>query len=287
MLTSVNTKSAPAVAAFTREKFAALYPGSDPGFLNRLYEHVELLFTGRGPEYGPCDLLYHDFEHTLQVTTCLVEILEGWKLFGIEPVFSARAFEIAVAAGLLHDAGYLKHRTDTAGTGAKYTYCHVLRSGAYLASVLPAMGATRAEVDTAVGAINCTGPTAQITKMRFRTDLDRLTGCVVATADYIAQMAAADYPQELGILFNEFQESDDFTGVPPEKRLFKSEPALVAGTPFFWSKFVQIKIEQDFEKVYRYLARPGLDGPNAYLEAIEKNLVAIKQLGARLAAAPK
>ena len=51
----------------------------------------------------------------------------------MEPKLNPRLFELAVAAVLLHDSGYLKLRSDNVGTGAKYTYCHVLRSCSFAA----------------------------------------------------------------------------------------------------------------------------------------------------------
>lgn len=284
MFPPVDTKNARAVEAWVEQKFAAMYPDASLAWLQRIFGDMQALFEGRHPDYAPVDIGYHDFEHTLQATVCLVLLLEGRYAARAEPVVSARQCELAVASVLLHDAGYLRLRSDTDGTCAKYTYCHVLRSCAFASSYLPSLGTTTLEVEAVLGMINCTGPTKEISRLYFRDPVDRIIGCALATADYLGQMAAADYPDELEILYHEFDESDDYTHVPKAQRRFKSAADLTARTPLFWQKYVRAKLENDFQALYRFLARPYPDGPNPYLDAVEKNIALIE---ARLAAAKK
>ncbi|HUR60581.1 MAG TPA: hypothetical protein VM029_22865 [Opitutaceae bacterium] len=277
MFPPVDTKNAAAVTAFVQAKYAQMYPGSTTAWLDRIFRDMETLFTGRHPDYAPIDVAYHDLEHTLQATVCLVLLLEGRHGAGVEPRVDPRQFELAMSAVLLHDAGYLKLRSDNVGTGAKYTFCHVLRSCSFAASYLPTLGASDYEVEAVLGAINCTGPTKEISRLRFREPVERVIGCALATADYLGQMAAVDYPDELDILFNEFQESDDFIHLPASRRAFKSAQELKERTPLFWQKFVQPKLESDFQAVYRFLARPYPHGPNPYLEAVDRNITEIRK----------
>ncbi|HEY1764912.1 MAG TPA: hypothetical protein VGF85_08295, partial [Opitutaceae bacterium] len=182
---------------------------------------------------------------------------------------------LAIAGVLLHDAGYLKLKTDTKGTGAKYTFCHILRSCAFAAGYLPEIGATDVEIESVLSAINCTGPNSEISRLRFRDPVSRIVGCSLATADYLGQLADPHYPDKLGELYAEFCESDDFANVPIEKRIFKSEDDLVCRSPGFWSGFVKPKLDSDFQGVYRYLERPVRSGRNGYLDTIEQNFAAI------------
>lgn len=276
MFPPVDTKDAAAVLALVRGKFCALYPGSDPAWIEQVFGDVQALFEGRHPDYAPVDLRYHDLEHTLQATTCLALLLEGCHRAGASPQVSARQFQLAIAGVLLHDAGYLRLRSDTEGTGAKYTFCHVLRSCAYAASYLPTLGVNEVEISGVLGAINCTGPTKEISRLHFRDPVERFIGCALATADYLGQMAAVDYPDELGILYKEFTESDDFTHVPAAKRVFKSAEDLIARTPAFWRKIVMPKLEIDFQGAYRFLAVPYPDGPNPYIQAVARNIAIIE-----------
>ncbi|MEY4941225.1 MAG: hypothetical protein RIQ93_2960 [Verrucomicrobiota bacterium] len=276
MLTPVDTKDAHAVASLVRKKFGDMYPRASWQWLERLFFDMEQLFSGKNPNYFAIDIRYHDFEHTLQATLCLVFLLEGRHLAGVEPRLNARQFELALSAVLLHDAGYIKLRSDANGTGAKYTFCHVLRSSAFAASYLPTLGATDHEIEAVLGGINCTGQTKEISHLYFREQTERIIGCAIATSDFLAQMAAADYPDKLGILFEDFQESDDFIHVPVSRRSFGSAQELAERTPLFWKKFVLPKLESDYQAVYRFLARPYPHGPNPYLEAVERNIAKIK-----------
>lgn len=283
MFPPVDTKNAVAVEAFVEKKFAAMYPGASLAWLKNIFRDMRQFFEGRHPDYAPIDIRYHDFEHTLQATLCITLIFEGRHAARVEPTMNARQFELALASVLLHDAGYLKLRSDTNGTCAKFTFCHVLRSCAFAASYLPALGSNSVEIEAVLGAINCTGPTKEISRLYFREPVDRIIGCALATADYLGQMAAADYPDELEILYKEFSESDDYIHLPESQRVFKSASDLIARTPLFWHKFVRAKLESDFQALYRFLARPYPNGPNPYIDAVEKNIAIIE---ARLTAPP-
>lgn len=277
MFPTVDNQHAPAVAAFVEAAFHRMYPDASLAWLKTVFADVERLFTGHHPDYGAIDLRYHDLEHTLQATTCLIVLLEGRHAAGVEPRLGPRQFELAVSGALLHDSGYLKLRSDTKGTGAKYTHCHVLRSCAFAASYLPTLGANDYEIEAVLGAINCTGPSKEVSRLRFREPIDRIIGCALATADYLGQMGASDYPDELDILYGEFKEADDFLHLPPERRSFRSARHLVENTPIFWRNLVLPKLETDFQAVYRFLAHPYPHGRNAYIEAVERNIALIRE----------
>jgi hypothetical protein len=287
MFPPVDTKNAQAVKTFVEGKFSAMYPKASLLWLRTIFRDIDTLFSGRHPDYAAVDLKYHDLEHTLQACVCLTLVLEGRHLAGVEAPIDARHFELALSAVLLHDAGYLKLRSDKVGTGAKYTFCHVLRSCAFAASYLPTLGANDYEVEAVLGVINCTGPSKEISRLYFREPVERVIGCALATADYLGQMAATDYPDELEILYEEFLESDDFIHLPPSRRTFKSAEDLKRRTPFFWRKFVKRKLESDFQAVYRFLARPYPQGPNVYLDAVEKNIARIARRNAAAARAAR
>ena len=277
MFPSADPKNPSAVAAWVRQKFLKLYPSSPTTLLEPLFVGVAELFDGRHPAYGAIDLRYHDLEHTLEATVCLTELLDGFQRSAPGDALTARQFELALAAVLLHDAGYLKLRPDSQGTGAKYTFCHVLRSCAFAASYLPSLGVSEAEIGTVLSAINCTGPTKEISRLAFASPNERFIGNAVATADYLGQMAAADYPSELRVLFAEFEESDDYVQRPLNQRLFASAEDLIESTPAFWRSVVHPKLDREFQGAYRYLAKPFPDGSNPYLDAVARNIDVIER----------
>ncbi len=275
MLPVVDPENTHAVAAFVRARFSSMFPGADDAWLRRVFDDTDALFKGRNPDYLAVDLHYHNLRHTLMATVCMSLLLEGMDASGGDQKLKARDFELGIAGVLLHDTGYMKLRSDTAGTGAKYTFCHILRSCAYAASYLPTVGVTDVELENVLSAINCTGPTSEISRLRFRNPVSRVVGCALATADYLGQLADPLYPDKLGELYSEFSESDDYSNVPMERRFFKSEDDLVRHTPSFWLEFVKPKLEGDFQGVYRYLARPVGSGNNSYMEAAEANFAKI------------
>ncbi|HEY8933398.1 MAG TPA: hypothetical protein VIM44_08810 [Rariglobus sp.] len=270
-LTTDTTRTA-SVTEAALDVSRALFPEAPTAFTRELFAGVEKLFKGECPDYQAVDLKYHDYRHTLQVTVAYLDLFAARQRSGASP-FTHRQFELGLATALLHDSGYLKLRSDREGTGAKYTFCHVLRSCALAASFLPAYGLKLDEIDTVLGAIRCTGLSAANMGLRFNRHEDHELASLIVTADYLGQMAADDYPDELELLFNEFAESDRFLGIPPAQRIFKSVSQLAAGTGVFWEKVVKPKLEQEYHGVYRYLTRP--DGSNPYLDAIARNLAII------------
>jgi len=98
----------------------------------------------------------------------------------------------------------------------------------------------------------------------------------LASADYLGQMAAPDYPDELGILFAEFAESDDFVHIPQSDRLFTSADDLIARTPGFWRNVVRPKLDGDFQGAFHYLAAAD-GGSNYYIEAVARNIEIIER----------
>jgi hypothetical protein len=272
MFPQVDTKNSAAVSAVARATFLHHHPGADTSVVDRLFRDVEDMFAGRYLDYLPLEMRYHDLEHTFQAVLCLVQLLEGRYRARAEPPLTARHFEMAIAGALLHDSGYLKLRSDHGGSGAKYTLVHVTRSCAFAASYLPTVGFNYDEVETVVTAIRCTGPRSNIAHLQFAGEVEHFLGCALATADYLGQMAAPDYVDELAFLYSEFEESDDFFKTPRDRRLYRSVRDLVAKTPVFWEKFVLPKIQSEYLGVHRFLADPYPGGPNPYLAAIEQNM---------------
>lgn len=243
------------------------------GFIDAICRITERLFSGQFWSYQPIDLRYHDFLHTLQASQVYLDLVDaGRKYLPPEKCPTTREQALGFAAILLHDTGYLKARGDDQGSGAKYTHCHVLRSCALAASILPALGCLREETDDILGAIRSTGLQGNPVSGKFSNDRMRLIACMVATSDYIGQMAASEYPDKLASLYAEFEEADDYINTPRERRMFQSPDALIAATAGFWSGFVLPRLDNEFSGVYRLLATPHPSGPNRYLNAIEQNI---------------
>jgi hypothetical protein len=248
--------------------------GSNVAFGERALDLADRLFRGEIWNSQPGNLRYHDFSHTIQASYCFLDLVAGHTR-DESAKLSPREVELGLAGILLHDSGYLKVAGDTEGTGAKYTYSHVLRSCGLAASLLPLLGCRLDEISLVVDAISCTGISGNPYAINFPSDNSRIIGCMIATADYLGQMAAPEYPGKLPHLFNEFAEADAFNNVPVERRAFPSVNAMLAATPSFWTSFVRPKMDTDFGRVHRYLTPPDRPDYNPYFAAVEHNIVII------------
>jgi hypothetical protein len=278
---AIDTKCPDAIRDETRTVFEAIGHQASHPLINRLFADVTAMFTGSYPGYRAIDMRYHDFEHTLQATLCLVKILAGRQQRRASPEFLRRDCELALMAVLLHDTGYLKHSDDASGTGAKYTMVHVRRSCDFARAYLPGLDVAPGEIDDVCHAISCTGPLNKISAMEFRRAEARVMACILVTADYLGQMGAHDYVEELPILFREFQEAYEFDGTPEAKRIFHSEVELIRKTPAFWEQYVRPMLDREAAGVFHYL--DGEQGDNFYLRAVEANMTEVRR---RIAALP-
>ena len=233
------------------------------------------IFNGERPGYQAIDMQYHDLDHTLQVTMCMAHLLKGRREASAQPALGMREWELAILSALLHDTGFLKETGDNPGTGAKYTFTHEKRSCDFARKYLPELGVTKAEIEDICRAMMCTGPRNSIGNVPFQREEARQIALLLVTADYLAQMSAADYLEKLPRLYMEFLEAFDHEEVPVEERPYKSLEQLLEMTPGFWRNFVIPLLEGEAEGVYHYLSPEG--EPNPYLVAIEKNLAELQR----------
>ena len=180
---------------------------------------------------------------------------------------------------LFHDTGYLKVRSDTEGTGAKYTAVHVGRSAAFAEAFLAPKGFTPAEVRAVQNMISCTGISTDLQAIEFQSEQERTLGYALATSDLLGQMAAPDYIEKLPVLYQEFAEAArNAPAGSAHLFAYKSAGELMRNTPVFWEKYVLPKINGDFRGLHTFLGHPYPDGPNEYLQRIEANIARLRQL---------
>lgn len=281
VLHQVDAKQPSAVQQALSAHFRNVFPAESDAFLSPLFAGIVAMFAGKYLDYGPVLTAYHDREHSFQAALCMARLLDGRVECGEAPALLARHYRIGLAGALLHDVGYMLDPGDSGGTGARYTLTHEERGCVIAQPFLEGLGWPQEDIDWLTAIIRCTGPRSKIRELPFAGDVHRFLGQALCTADYLGQMSDYQYLRKLPILFLEFQECDDFLGVPPEKRLFRSALELLEKTPGFWS-FVQAQIlGANCGGVFRYLARPWPDGPNPYLLGVEKNMAEIRRLQAQ------
>ena len=274
-LHAIDTKNSKAVVIAIKEAFAGIGGEASFPLLDRLFADVTDMFEGRYAGFQAIDMQYHDFEHTMQATLCLVHLLQGRNRTPDRPVLTVRDWELAVMAALLHDSGYLKANDDKVGSGAKYTFVHERRSCDFCRDYLPRMGVTATEIEDICAAIICTGPKNKISQISFRSEAGRHFAFMLVTADYLAQMSAPDYVDKLPVLYKEFDEAFNFEGTPQEKRPYHSLHELLEKTTGFWTNYVRPMLDFEAAGVHRYLTTAGQ--PNPYLQAVEANLAEVRR----------
>jgi hypothetical protein len=278
MFQPVVTKDPTAVEAQVQQAYLAMFPAGDPLFVPRAFGWAKACFTGSYGDYQAVDALYHDFEHTLQGTLCMVRLLRSRHFAGTQPALTEHMFHLGLLAILFHDSGYLKKHDDVEGTGAKYTITHVTRSAEFAAQLLSEKGFGPSDIKAVQNMIRCTGVDAHPRQIPFQSEIERILGAALATADLLGQLAAEDYVEKLPILYEEFAEAASFS---KDKKHFVSSfhnvKDLMERTPEFWSGFVQKRLNEDFGGLQRYLNDPYPDGPNYYLERIEANMERVRR----------
>jgi hypothetical protein len=274
----IDTREPSQVAAEVQEAYLEMFPQGDREFMPMIFQWAVAWFDGKYLDYQAIDAHYHDLEHTLQGMLCMARLLRGRQAQGQEPKLTQRMFELGMLAILMHDTGYLKKRGDNEGTGAKYTLTHVDRSIQFAGELMLSRDFLVEEIVAVQNMIRCTGVNVKLEAIRFQSDLERIVGFSLGTADLLGQMAAGDYVDKLPILYSEFAEAARYNaGKMKAGGFFSSADDLKQKTPLFWGKYVQNKINREFLGLYRFLNEPYPDGPNAYVEQIEANVARIRR----------
>lgn len=244
--------------------------------IRQAFRHTEDLFQGRKRGFQAADTSYHNLEHTMRATVCWARLFEGYIEARDDPSLGFRHFRKGLIAILMHDTGFLKRDMDVKGTGAKYSDIHERRSCEMAERWLARAGWPREDIRGVRNLICCTGVDANIAAIPFADKAEKLVGQMVCTADYLGQMSDPAYIDKLPELFEEIKESDEFRGISPEHRLFRTVNDLITKTPAFWTHHVRHKLEDACGGVHRFLAKPYPGGVNPYMDRIRTSLARIE-----------
>ena len=240
------------------------------------------LFHGKNPEFQPCDTAFHDFDHTMQATAAVADLLAAHRQNSVIAPLKQRDWELAIAAVLLHDTGYLKRRADDGGSGAKYSAIHVGRSCFHAWDLLPSFGFTPDELRQIQNAICATAIAVRMEELPFRDPREWLIGALVATGDMLGQMAAEDYPERLAGLYLEFREATLFSRLQKASfAVHKNLLDLLQGTERFYTGYVTRMLDQEWKGIYRIMDDPH--GRNRYIDRIRLNISRVNLMACSLA----
>jgi hypothetical protein len=277
MFPTVDTRDPIAVEKEVQKLYHKIFPEGGSSCVETAFKWATDCFAGRYDNYQKIDLNYHSYEHTLQVTLCMMNLVKGRHFANVEPVITQQMFNLSLLAILFHDTGYLKTRDDTEGTGAKYTLIHVDRSCDFILKLLTEKGFSEEEIRSVQNMIQCTGVNTELDKINFQNRLEELLGFTLGTADLVGQMSASDYVDKLPMLYLEFKESFEYTKKFTDvAEIYSSPDNLMENTPKFWEFYVKPKLENDFVKLYEFLNDPYPDGPNEYIQRIGTHIEFLK-----------
>ncbi len=279
---TVQVSSADAVLAAIRTLFEPTWPALSMAPLEAAFEHFERLFAGDVPGYLGVDTVYHDRQHTLDITLALARLLVGYERQHAEPVrLGADRALMALLTGLFHDVGYLRRHDDREITnGAEFTRIHVSRGARFLEEYLPVIGLAH-EVPIAREIIHFTGYEVPFAEIKVTDPRDVVAGHLLGTADMIAQMADRCYLEKCrDRLYAEFVLGGVALPIAANggrQVKYASGLDLLRQTPEFVAEVRTKRLDGEFNSAYKHL-EILYGGRNPYIEAIDRNVDYLRQI---------
>jgi hypothetical protein len=281
---TVRVSSAPDVRDAVKELFSATWPTLDFAPLARAFHDFELAFTGRLPGYFGVDTVYHDQQHTLDVTLAMARLMAGYERThaGRPVALDSERAAVGVLLALFHDIGYLRERTEEATNGAEFTRNHVSRSARFMNFYLPLIGFAHWAPLTAE-LVHFTGyeKTFEQIGAIVKDPRDIALGHLLGTADMIAQMADRCYLEKCrDRLYPEFVLGGVALQVSPAGDTgvrYASGLDLLRQTPQFMLDTIHKRLDTAFGSAYKYI-EPLFGGRNPYMESIGRSLDYLQQV---------
>lgn len=279
---TVQVSSTAAVTRAVRELFTGIWPGESFDRVAIAFEEFDRLFAGRMPGYHGVDTVYHDRQHSLDMTLAMARLLAGYESSAeVHQRFGAERTVMALVTSLFHDSGYIREIDDFKHrNGAEFTLYHVTRSARFLARFLPGLG-MESWVPVATRIVHFTGYEIKLNQIQLADPRDRKLGHLLGTADLIAQMADRCYLEKCrDRLYPEFVLGGIAAAPDGDGTLhvrYSSGLDLLRQTPRFVRETRSIRLDGEFERAYGCL-EPLFGGRNPYMEAIDRNIEYLQRI---------
>lgn len=273
---TVLVSSAPDVRHAVEELFARVWPGRKFPAFPHVFNDFDRMFSGRMPGYFGVDTVYHDQQHTLDITLATARLIVGHELQVPEAQrFGPERAMLGIVVALFHDVGYLRTTRDAdVPNGAEFTTVHVSRGAAFLRDYLPKID-LGAWSDIAAEIIHYTGYERPFKSIVAPDPRDHKLGHFIGTADLMAQMADRCYLEKCrDRLYAEFVLAGVALPVGENghvKVRYASGLDLLRQTPKFVFDMRAKRLDGEFNRAYRYL-EILFKGRNPYMESIDRNL---------------
>jgi hypothetical protein len=280
---TVQVSSTAAVQAAVESLVRSTWPLAPHNDLAAAFEHFERVFTGKFPGYFGVDTVYHDRQHTLDITLALARLLVGYERQATaEERFGGERAVLGLIVALFHDVGYLRRvgEDEASRNGAEFTRTHVSRGARFLAEYLPNT-TLAAWAPVAAQIVHFTGYEVPFNQIQVPDERDTKLGHLIGTSDMIAQMSDRCYLEKCrDRLYAEFVLGGVALPIAANGgRVVKyaSGLDLLRQTPEFVAETRAKRLDGEFGGAYRYL-EVLYGGRNPYIEAIDQNVEYLRQI---------
>lgn len=270
------------VCAAVIDIFEHCFPGEDHSNITTAFADFHKLFLGEFPGYAGCDTIYHDMQHSLDVTLAMGRILGGHQLGAPDDEkFGHELSSVGIVAALFHDSGYIRETGDEEFVnGAQFTKSHVSRSAKFLRDYMPILGMD-AHIEDTAKLVHYTGYEKDLAALEFSDKRYRIMGKLLGTSDLVAQMADRCYLEKCrDRLYSEFvlggvaisEQNDGTTRVE-----YQSGEDLLKKTPMFYQNVTRDRLNGTYDNVIKYM-KDWFPESDPYSAGIEKNLQFLEQV---------
>lgn len=244
--------------------------------VTRAFEQFERMFAGEVPDYYGVDTVYHDRQHTLDVTLALARLMAGHDRTR-QPLqqLGAERAAAGLIIGLFHDVGYLRRKDDGVYRhGAELTRIHVSRGAQFLADYLPRIQLS-GWAPVAREIIHFTGYEVPFERIVVGDPKDKTLGHLIGTADMIGQMADRCYLEKCrDRLYPEFVLGGMALPISSNggrQVRYASGLDVLRQTPEFVAETRAKRLDGAFGGAYQHV-EALFGGQNPYMEMIERNV---------------
>ena len=262
--------------------FSDVYPTFNRQALQQAFEDCNKLFDGEHPDYLPCDTLYHDKQHTMDMTLALSRLINGHDrtVTKDERIGADRAV-LGIITALYHDSGYMRRKHDHKHhNGAEYTLTHVSRSAEYLKRYFHKINLGEFS-QTSANMVHYTGLEVAPAQIRLPDEKTHKVGHMLGTSDLIAQMSDRCYLEKCyQRLYIEFVLAGIAVQVDKngkEHIIYDSAEDLLRKTPGFFEREIKIRLDKLFNKVYEY-ETAYFKGKHSYIQGVYQNLEQLQKI---------
>ncbi len=280
---TVQVSSPTAVRDAAVELFSEVFPNDRLTTVRKAFNDFADLFRGELEGFHGCETVYHDMQHTLDMSLATARLIVGYeKTVPENRRLGVERATVGQIVALFHDAGYIRREEEKElVNGSELTRHHVSRSAEFLGEYLPKVGLDHA-AGVASTIVHFTGMERAPESIEVQDPLYKKVGHLVGTADLIAQMADRCYLEKCrDRLFPEFvlggiaMAEEEDTG--KLRVLYESGEDLLKKTPEFFKMTSRDRLDGAFGKAYQYF-EAVFDGRNPYIDAVEQNLAFLQEI---------